>query len=99
MQYFKGQGYAFEPTVNPADRILDIITKSDDSLYEKWQTNIKRQSEQQAGLGGGAAMPVNGQGNFGFWNPRPVSGNVCFFVLSWHCFIFLLCLTFMSAMP
>lgn len=56
VRYFTELGYHFEPTVNPADRILDIITKADDSLYEQW-------AARQAATG---ASPENA---FGFWVP------------------------------
>ena len=56
MRYFTELGFHFEPTVNPADRILDIITKADDSLYEKWQVQL-------------AAAGASPENAVGFWVP------------------------------
>lgn len=56
VRYFSELGYHFEPTVNPADRILDIITKADDSLYEHWAARL-------------AATGASPENAFGFWVP------------------------------
>ncbi len=62
VQYFSEQGFAFDPMVNPADRILDIITKADDSLYEAWQAHSQAAA---------AALPPSAQqGHFGYWVPK-----------------------------
>lgn len=58
VQYFTERGFPFEPNVNPADRILDVITKADDSLYEAWSMQEQQQLEQQQ------------QDSFGYWAPK-----------------------------
>jgi len=59
VQYFTERGFPFEPNVNPADRILDVITKADDSLYEAWSMQEQQQLEQQ-----------QQQDSFGYWAPK-----------------------------
>ena len=61
MRYFSEQGWAFPGNVNPADRILDIITKADDMLYEKWEAHV------------GASTSGSLSPRFGFWSPRGAS--------------------------
>jgi len=58
VQYFTERGFPFEPTVNPADRILDVITKADESLYEAWSLQEQEQQQQQ-----------QQQQLFGYWVP------------------------------
>jgi hypothetical protein len=76
--YFKAQGYDFSPHVNPADRILDLISNkadpSDETLYVKWEEHLHSRG-------------VNGR--FGFWSPevRPLN---CLAGHSWHGLIALL---------
>jgi ABC-type multidrug transport system ATPase subunit len=67
VQYFTEQGFPFEPTVNPADRILDIITKADDSLYEAWQIFSSSSARNGSDLRRGEL--------FGYWIPSE-AGNV-----------------------
>ncbi len=62
VQYFTERGFPFEPTVNPADRILDVITKADESLYEAWSMQEQQQLEQQ--------QQQQQQDSFGYWAPE-----------------------------
>jgi hypothetical protein len=57
--------------VNPADRILDIITKGGDSLYEAWAEHLEIVRQTPAGptLSNGGSGGEELAKRFGFYSP------------------------------
>lgn len=62
MSYFEGLGYSFAPQVNPADRILDLITKSGDVMADAWRVHA-------AATAATHTHTTTLAKRFGFWSP------------------------------